>query len=111
MSNFNVNDLIQSLETNIETIAKTSLQGYESAAKADAINVVNDLKTSIEAWAAEVETGALTKTDVEYLLKEQASLDEMTALKQAGLAQIRIDTFRNDVINSIISTIFNLVKI
>jgi hypothetical protein len=41
----------------------------------------------------------------------QKDLIEMSTLKQAGLVQIRIDLFKGGVINLVIDTGFQIVKI
>jgi hypothetical protein len=111
MSNINFDQVFKDLTSGVESIAKDSLKDYESEAKADGQKALNDMKSNLQQWAKEVETGSITKEDLGFLLQEEEGLTEMTALKQAGLAEVHIDQFRNSVINMIVGTITGLVKV
>ena len=106
-----IEQLVQALEGGVETLAKSTLEGYISQAKTDGQNAIDSMKTNLQKWTLELESGALTAGDIAFLIKEQAALDEMTTLKQAGLAEVKIDQFKSDLINMISNTIFNLIKI
>lgn len=69
------------------------------------------MKVNLQNWAQEVEDGAMTSDDLGFLLNEQVDLEKMVVLKQAGLSEVRIDTFRNGLINMIVGTITGLVKV
>jgi len=107
----NFDQLFQQLETGVETAVKTVGEDYLNEAKSDGENLVNDLKADLMNWTQEVENGAMTMDDLEFLLKEEASFTEMTALKQAGLAAVHIDEFRDALINSVLSTLLSFVKV
>jgi len=107
----NIEQLIQALESGVETLAKSTLEDYISQAKTDGENAIDSMKINLQKWTLELESGALTASDVAFLIKEQAALDEMTTLKQAGLAEVKIDQFKSDLINMISNTIFNFIKI
>ncbi|MDN3550029.1 hypothetical protein [Mucilaginibacter aquaedulcis] len=111
MSAINFNEVFQSLETGVASIAKTSLQGYYDAAKADGENALESMKANLERWTQEVVSGTLTPDDLGYLLKEEAGLNEMTALKQAGLAEVKLDQFKGSLIGLIINTVTGLFKV
>lgn len=103
--------LIQALESGVETLAKSTLADYIDQAKTDGNNAIDSMKTNLQKWALELEGGALTAEDLAFLVKEQAALDEMTALKEAGLAEIKIDQFKNNLITMITNTIFSYIKV
>ena len=111
MSNLNFNQLLQSIESNVETLAKTSLHDYLSAAKTDGQGLLNQMKADLQQWAREVEEGALTKEDLDFLVQEQAALSEMTTLKEAGLAAVRIDQFRSGVTSIISGAVAGLINV
>jgi hypothetical protein len=103
MSSINFDDLFKNLLSGIESLAKGSLKDYENAAK-------DDVQQALQ-WVKELETGSITRDDLEYLLQENEALEKMVALKEAGMAEIHIDTFRNNVINLIVSTVTGLIKV
>jgi regulator of replication initiation timing len=111
MSSINFDDLYKSLLSGIESLAKGSLKEFENAAKADGEQALNDIKQNLQQWVKELETGAITRDDLEYLLQENEALEKMVALKEAGMAEIHIDTFRNNVINLVVSTVTGLIKV
>jgi hypothetical protein len=111
MTTINFDQVFKELTSGVKSLAKDSLKDYEKEAKADGQKALNNMKSNLQQWAKEVETGTITKEDLGFLLKEEEGLTEMTALKQAGLAAIHIDQFRNGVINMIVGTITGLIKV
>jgi hypothetical protein len=111
MSSININQLCQTIESNIASLAKNTLQDYLAAAKSDGQAIVNDLKQDLQQWAAEAEQGYLNLEDVQFLVAEQGALTELTALKEAGLAAVRIDEFKTGVVNIVTGAIVGLVKV
>ncbi|MXV50315.1 hypothetical protein GS399_04970 [Pedobacter sp. HMF7647] len=109
MKTIAINQLINALDTGVENLAESTLKDYLSTATADGRQLVGDLKSSLEQWTAELADGSLTQEDLAFLLKEQASLTEMTSLKQAGLGEVRADQFKNDLISMVTNTVFSLV--
>ena len=107
----NFDQLYLSLKTGVVSVANTSMQDYLSQAKADGQTAITTMKADLQRWAQEVENGALTAEDLGFLLKGETALDEMMALKQAGLAKVEIDKFKDSLINMILGTLANLVKI
>lgn len=93
------------MKSGVESVAKDSLQDYISQAKADGQTALKNMKENLQTWATEVESGALTHADLDFLLKGEEALNEMVALKQAGLAAVHIDTFRNGLINMIVGVL------
>jgi predicted Ser/Thr protein kinase len=111
MSAINFEGIFKELESKVESIAKDSLKDYEQQAKADGQTALNNAKENLQQWIKELETGSITREDLGDLLQEEEALTKMIALKQAGLAEVRVDKFRNDVINMIVSTVTGLVKV
>ena len=111
MGTLNFDQLFKDLQSGAESVAEQSLKDYVGQAKQDGKSAINSIKGNLQRWASEIENGALTKDDLEFLLQEETALDEMTALKQAGLAVIQIDKFRNALINMILGTLTGLVKV
>jgi len=61
---------------------------------------------NLKRWVEELARGDLDKDEFESLVKGQADVAEMRALKQAGLAAVQIDTFTNGVLDIIVSAAF-----
>ena len=111
MTTIDFDQIFQNLEKGVESVAKDSVKNYVSQAKTDGKMVLNSLKTDLQRWAVEVENGAMNKEDLEFLLQGEEALDELVTLKEAGLAAVQIDKFKNGLINMIIGTITGMVKV
>jgi len=111
MSVIDFNQVVNELVSGVESLAKSSLKDYEKEAMADGKELIDNTKTDLQQWTKELETGSMNREDVVYLLQEDEDLGKMTALKQAGLAQVHIDEFRNSIINLVVTTITGLIKI
>ncbi|MFT3704311.1 MAG: hypothetical protein QM802_18225 [Agriterribacter sp.] len=107
----NFDQIYEDLKSGVVDVAKQSLQDYITEAKAAGQTALDDMKANLQHWAQEVENGALTKEDLEFLLQEEAAFEELSGLKQAGVTEIRIDEFKNALINTILNTLLGLVKI
>ncbi|HTE10247.1 MAG TPA: hypothetical protein VK645_04740 [Chitinophagaceae bacterium] len=107
----NFDQIYEDLKTGVSDVAEQSLQDYITGAKAAGQTALDGMKQNLQHWAQEVENGALTKDDLEFLLQEEASLEELEVLKQSGVTEIRIDEFRNAIINTILGTLTGLIKI
>jgi hypothetical protein len=111
MSTINIAQLIQTLESGVVSLAETTLHDYLNEAKTDGEAALSTLKSNLQNWTIELESGDLTTQDVAFLIKEQSALDEMTALKQAGLGEVRIDQFKADLTTLVTNTIFAFIKL
>ncbi|PVD52246.1 hypothetical protein DC498_11015 [Terrimonas sp.] len=107
----NFDQIYEDLKSGVEGVAKQSLQDYLSEAKTAGQAALNNMKVNLLHWAQEAENGALTKEDLEFLLQEESAFEELAALKQAGITEIRIDEFKNAIINTILGTIASFIKI
>jgi hypothetical protein len=109
MAIINFDQLFSDLKSGVETLATSSFTEYKRQAKSDGQQAITDLKTNLIQWTKELETGSLTKEDLEDLLQEEKALDKMVALKQAGLAEVHVDKFRNDIITMIVTTVTKMI--
>lgn len=99
------------LKKNVASVAKDTVTDYETEAKKDGQQALENMKENLGHWAQEVENGAMTAEDLRFLLNSEAGLDEMIALKEAGLAAVQVDKFKDGLINMVIGTVTGLVKI
>lgn len=107
----NFPEALDEIKTKVTDLAKLTLKSYLNDAKSDAWAIVEKLKDDVQRWTTLLAEGKLKDWEVEWLINNQINLIELTALKQAGLAQIRIDAFKNNVINIVIEVIFKILRI
>lgn len=110
-ADFNFPELFNHLKDDVVTLAQVSVKKFAVDAKNDALNLLNSMKEKLERWTVLLVKGDLTTEDFEWLANSQKDLVEMEGLKQAGLAAIRIDQFKNSVLNMIVDTVFSFIKI
>ncbi len=109
MANIDFNALLGNLKNEVTALAVSSVQNYANEAKADGLKLVESMKTDLQTWAALWADGKMSKEDVEFLVLAKKDLIQMNALKQAGLGLIKIDEFKNSLLNLIVKTLIGLV--
>ena len=109
MPSIDFNQLFDSLKTNIISLAEQAVQDEVAAAKQDGQSLLDMVTNNVEIWAQQLASGAISTDDATYLVKSQLEYNEMVALKNAGLAEVRIDEFKSSVISCIIDTISKAV--
>jgi hypothetical protein len=73
--------------------------------------MLDSLKSDLQAWTTDLANGEITQRNLEYLINTKKDLIAMDALRQAGIAAIRIDEFKASAAKLITSTIIGLIKI
>ena len=109
--NVDFETIFKSLKEGITGLAKDTVKKFTTQAKADGLELLESMKEKLERWTRMLIAGDLTTEDFEFLVNSQKDIVAMNALKQAGLAAIRIDQFRNSVLNLIVDSVFNIIKI
>ncbi len=102
-------NVFNTLKNGVINIAETDLKDFVASAKSDGQAILDDLKADLQNWTLQLTSGQLSKSDFEDLVLGQKEELEMVALKEAGIAEIEADKFKNDVINLIITTITSLI--
>ncbi|MBC7358833.1 MAG: hypothetical protein H5U10_09890 [Desulfacinum sp.] len=65
---------------------------------------LQDVEDDLRRWTALLVEGRLTKEEFRFLVESKKDLLELAALKEAGLSAIRLEQFRNGVVNLAVST-------
>jgi hypothetical protein len=104
-------DIFKQLKSGVGALAKSTVSTYLNDAKTDGQNLLAEMKDDLERWTKLLISGDLTTSDFEWLVNSEKDSFKMAALEEAGLALIRIDQFRNSVLNMIVDTVFKMVKV
>ncbi len=110
-SKISFDELFDTLTEQLANLATLSLKKYTAEAKSDALQFLGEMKNKLTRWTVLLAQGDITTEDFEWLVTSQKDLVKMNGLKQAGLAAIRVDQFKNSVMNMIVDTVFNFIKI
>lgn len=105
MANIDFQILFNKLKEEAISLTTSTVKKYKTAACADLMNILEDMKESLERWTIQLAEGKLSKEDFEFLVLGQKELIEMNALKQAGLALIKADELKNSLLNLIVNTV------
>ena len=103
--------LFNDLKNGVATLAKATVKNYTKQAMQDAQEFLQESEEKLKRWTLLLADKQLTSEDFEWLVMSQKDLAKMEALKQAGLALARIDAFRISLLNLVIDTVFNLIKL
>ena len=89
-------------------LAKNTLRGYKEEALSDAKTFLETSKDDAKRWAKLLKLGELTQEDFEWLILSKKDVVELKLLKDTGLAAVRIERFKNALINLVIDTAFDV---
>jgi hypothetical protein len=106
---FDFNTFIRSLEDGIKKLASETLGGHKDVAISDSKEFLEKTKTDLRKWTEELARGELSQDDFKFLVSGKKDLAELHGLKQAGLALVKIESFKNAVIDMVIKTAFNAI--
>ncbi len=106
MSNFD--DFIQAVQEGVEELAKKTLKGFKDEALTDAKTFLESSQDDLQRWTKLLAQGELTQEDFEWLVLGRKDVAELHALKQSGLALVRLDRFKNALLDLIIDTAFDV---
>jgi len=97
-------EFLDALTGELKTFIGTNFKTFSTSATKDANAFIKKSREDLQRWTKLLADGSLTLHDFEFLLAAKKDLAEMTALKQAGLAQVQLDRFINGVVGVIINT-------
>jgi hypothetical protein len=96
--------IFKDIEKQIVTLASATTSNYKEEAIADGKLLLAAIKDDLERWLTLLKNGTIKTWEFEWLVNSDKSLVKMNALKQAGLAAVRIQQFSMSVLNMIVDT-------
>lgn len=99
-------DFWKSLKCDLAELVKSTMKGYAKQAKADLDRFLSNSKDDLQRWTKMLAANKLTRDDFQWLVLGKRDLAQMEALKQAGLAMIRIKRFQYAVLDLVITAAF-----
>ncbi len=106
MANIDVGSILKLVENQSKALAEKLFKQYTHQAVSDVRDFLQKSTLNLKRWVEELARGEMDKDEFESLVKGQADVAEMRALKQAGVAAVQIDTFANGVLDIIVSAAF-----
>lgn len=100
----NSDEFNDAIEDGVKELSKRILKGFKEEALADAKAFLDASKEDLHRWTKLLSEGKLSEDDFEWLVLGRKDVVELHALKQSGLALVRLDRFRNALIDLVIDT-------
>jgi hypothetical protein len=100
----NIDNILKNIEEQSRSLAEKLFKQYVQEALTDVRDFLRKSKANLERWAQELTRREIDKDEFKSLVQGQLDVAEMRALKQAGLAQVRIDIFTSGVLDIVVST-------
>ncbi len=100
-------DFVDTIEKGVKQLAKKTLKGFKDQAVSDTKEFLEASKKDLKRWTKLLAKGELSQDDFEWLVLGRKDVMELHALKQTGLALVRIDRFKNALLDLLIDTAFD----
>lgn len=102
----NIDNVLKSIEEQSKSLAEKLFKQYAQQAFTDIRDFLRKSKADLERWIQELARGQIDRDEFKSAVQGQLDVAEMRALKQAGLAQVRIDIFASGVLDIVVSAAF-----
>jgi hypothetical protein len=102
----NIDNVLKSIEEQSKSLAEKLFKQYTQQAFTDIRDFLRKSKADLERWIQELDCGQIGKDEFKSVVQGQLDFAEMRALKQAGLARVRIDIFTSGVLDIVVSSAF-----
>lgn len=99
----NFDNLLKSVEAQTKALGEKLIKGYTTQAWGDLKDFAQESKDDLNRWTQELLEKKLDAESYESLVKGQLDVAEMRALKQAGLAEVQIDSFVNGFLDILVN--------
>ena len=100
------NDFLSSLKKELLEFAEKNINEYKDELLKDGNSFLKKTRKDLRRWTKGLTVGMLSKEDFEFLVKGKKDLAEMVALKQKGLAKVRLNKLRDGMIEIVIGSAF-----
>jgi len=107
MTNFEVTQIYQCLDKEINHLIQSALINHKKASKRDAEIILSTLKKYLNIWIIQLEKEKLSYTELEFLIFEEMKLIELNNLKSVGVSKGEIDLFKEFLLRLIGNVIIN----
>ena len=100
-------DFWESVKKGLVEVAEKNWKEFREAAEKDGNAFLDRAEEDLRRWTKLLAQGDLSQDDFEWLVAGKKDLAEMEALKQAGLALVRLERFQNSLISLVVDTAFD----
>ena len=98
----NFDQIFNGIQDQTRALAQKLLKGYTDQALGDLQDFAQKSRANLQRWTQQLQQKELKPNEYKSLVRGQLDLAEMRALKQAGLAQVQIDTFTSGFLDILV---------
>ncbi len=102
-------DVFTALKGAVVSLASKSFANAKDAAVKDGQPFLEKTRADLEQWTGQAAAGELKASDLAYLVEAKKDLATMNLLKQAGIAQIELDRYEKDLVNTVVGTMTKML--
>ena len=106
MANIDIGAILKNVEDQTKALAQKQIKEYTQQAVGDVKDLLQKSKDDLRRWIEELAKGEIDRDEFQSLVQGQIDVAEMRALKQAGLAEVQIESFVNGVIDIVVDAAF-----
>ena len=102
-------EIFNEIKTKVIGLATDEVKDYKDNAVKDTNEYLQTSKEKLKKWTLLLVDKKIDGEEFEYLVNSQLGLGEMKVLTNVGIAQIKAEKFKNDVINLVVNTVLTRV--
>lgn len=95
---------LDALKDDLLTLGQNELQEHAAALMQDGEDFAKSLQADLPKWGKQLADGKMSAAAFKLAVGGKQDLLKMEALKQAGLAAIRVDKLKQSILNTIVGT-------
>ncbi|MCX6601804.1 MAG: hypothetical protein NT025_09625 [bacterium] len=100
-----ITELLESLKSDLAKYIKEEVGHLPEKVASGITKAVEQNKEDLARWLQQYAEGKISKDDLESLIRGARGLGEMEALKQVGLAKVRLDEIQSGIIRIILKNL------
>ena len=97
-------DVLSALKDNLLNVASEQAEEFADELMKDSMAFVKEAEQDLKEWTKQLANGKMTPAGFELAVRGKADVAKMEALKQAGLAAIRLDKLKKTLIDTVVNT-------
>lgn len=96
-------DFLGTLKEDLSELGKQQLPVHADALIQDGLDFAKEVKGDLEKWTQQLATGEMSSTGFKMAIAGKTELAQMVKLKQTGLAAIRINRLKQEILDTVVA--------
>ena len=97
------NQIFNDIKNQLGPLAQENLKEFASQGKQDAQAFLEQSRADLQKWVQQLANKEIDEAEFRWLVESQKAAAEMTALRAANAGTVRIEQFRDSVLNVVVS--------